>query len=101
MSPPDENFDFNEFGRQFGFEGFPVLPSGIGEVLLKAIITSSKTMRTLYEEHINNGFDSQQAMVLVLSTQREVLKAMAFVGIEIAKISAEYAQRRAEGGEES
>src|SRR5690349_14429895 len=91
-SMADEEFDFEALGRQFGFDSFPALPSGIGSVFMKAIVTSSKATRTLYEEHLVNGFDEKTALLLVMHTQREVLKAVAYVSVEGAKLAMQMAE---------
>lgn len=73
-----DDFDFSVFGLPF-----PGLPPGIIEALTKVVVSGSKVERTMYEEHINNGFTEEQALGLVLSLQEHVVKAVAYVAQEI------------------
>lgn len=78
--------EFRKMMEELTGRPFPTMPAGLGEAMLKGIITSSKTLRTIYEEHTNNGFTDDQALMLVLAVQREVIGALAKILPEIAKI---------------
>jgi hypothetical protein len=79
--PWEEGFDFSNFGLPFSF-----LPPQAQEILSKGIISSSKNLRMLYDEHLRQNFTEEQALTLVMSLQRDVLRAVAYVAAEVGKV---------------
>jgi len=94
-SAEDSGFNFDELGLPFD------LPSGVGGFLLRAVVHSSSTLRSIYNEHTKNGFTDDEAMKLVLSLQRDVVMGIAKIGAELAKISVAGQFQQPPGGDQS
>lgn len=93
MADPNEDF-FRELGLPF-----PSLPGNVSTILLKGLISASKIQRTLYEEHVNNGFSDREALALIMSLQKDVINGAAIVMAEFGKSGMDAARRQQEGGD--
>lgn len=84
-----DDFDFSMFGLPFGIP----MPPGMADAVMRIEIAASKAMRTLYEEHLRNGFTEEQALALVDGLQRDVIRAIAHMGGEVGKVLMEQQPR--------
>lgn len=93
MAEPGDEFNFDEV-----FSNFPGVPGNLTMILMQAIISFSKSLRTVYEEHVRNGFSEEEAMRLTMSLQRDIVGILGTVGSAMAQIAATVAQKPKEEG---